>query len=84
MHEGRRVRHDVAVDTNDGVADLRQSRSAGIFLVPEFRGSPMAAYLDQIRGDLAELREVVAFGDWADFVASGSSSQQLPADRPPL
>src|SRR5205085_5537840 len=48
---------------------LDQSGAAGIFLVPEFR-SPMAAYLDEVRGELPQLREVVVFDDWAEFLDS--------------
>jgi fatty-acyl-CoA synthase len=61
---------------------LGQSRSAGVFLVPEFRGSPMAAFLDQIRAELPELREVVSFAQWDSFVASGLPFQRLPAVSP--
>ena len=32
---------------------LGQSRSAGVFLVPEVRGNPLAAHAEAIRGDLA-------------------------------
>jgi hypothetical protein len=35
---------------------LRQSRSDGIFFVPEFRGSAMAEMLDAIHGELPGLR----------------------------
>jgi fatty-acyl-CoA synthase len=61
---------------------LRQSRAAGVFLVPEFRGSPMASFLDQVRAELPELREVVSFGHWAPFVASASGGERLPTVRP--
>jgi fatty-acyl-CoA synthase len=61
---------------------LRQSRAAGVFLVPEFRGSPMASFLDEVRPDLPELREVVSFAGWAPFVGSGSALERLPAVGP--
>ena len=61
---------------------LRQSRAAGVFLVPDYRGSPMAAFLDQVRPALAELREVISFADWASFVRSASPTQPLPLVRP--
>jgi fatty-acyl-CoA synthase len=60
---------------------LRQSGAAGIFLVPEFR-SPMAQYLDEVRGDLPDLREAVLFTEWRDFVASGSALEKLPDVAP--
>src|SRR5919204_75593 len=61
---------------------LKQSRTSGIFLVPEYRGHAMAATLEQVRAGLPELREVVLFSDWAAFRASGSSNQRLPEVRP--
>jgi fatty-acyl-CoA synthase len=61
---------------------LGQSRSAGVFFVPEFRGSPMAAFLDEVRGGLPELREAVPFQEWDEFVASGSKLERLPVVQP--
>ena len=61
---------------------LRQSAASGIFLVPEFRGNPMAAALSQVRPNLPGLREVIQFPDWADFLASGSPLQTLPDVSP--
>jgi fatty-acyl-CoA synthase len=58
---------------------LGQSRSAGLFLVREFRGNPMAASLESVWPELSELRDVVFFDDWPTFLASGSPTQQLPA-----
>jgi fatty-acyl-CoA synthase len=60
---------------------LSQSGASGIFLVPEFR-SPMAAYLEEVRADLPDLREVVLFTDWDEFVASGSPTERLPEVTP--
>ena len=48
---------------------LDHSGASGIFLVPEFR-SPMAAYLDEVRADLPQLRESVLFTDWQEFLDS--------------
>jgi len=61
---------------------LKQSGAAGIFLVPEFRTNQMAASLAQVRPNLPELREVILFTDWTDFLASGSSDNQLPKVSP--
>jgi acyl-CoA synthetase (AMP-forming)/AMP-acid ligase II len=51
---------------------LGQSKANGIFLIPEYRGIRMDLLLDEVRGGLPALREVVSFADWADFTASGS------------
>ena len=61
---------------------LGQSRAAGIFLLPEFRGSPMASFLEQVQPDLPELREVVLLTEWEAFVAGGSATQALPDVAP--
>src|SRR3954465_13117268 len=42
---------------------LGQSRAAGVFLVPAYRGTEMAAMLAGVRGELPALREVVSFAD---------------------
>jgi fatty-acyl-CoA synthase len=61
---------------------LKQSRANGIFLVSEYRGNPMAATLEALRPELAELREAVLFSEWQSFVASGSPTERLPEVRP--
>jgi fatty-acyl-CoA synthase len=61
---------------------LKQSRANGIFLVPEYRGNPMAATLEALRLELTELRDAILFSEWDAFLASGSPTEQLPAVRP--
>ena len=61
---------------------LRQSRAAGIVAVPEFRGNPMAASIEQVRPELEELRDVISFTDWDELLASADPQQALPAVRP--
>jgi acyl-CoA synthetase (AMP-forming)/AMP-acid ligase II len=57
---------------------LGHARADGVFLVPEHRGTAMAAMLDSVRGDLPMLREVVSFTDWDTFCAGGSPTVRLP------
>ena len=54
---------------------LRQSRAAGLFLMPEYRGNPMAKSLDSVRANLPELRDVVLFSVWWVLVLRGFSEQ---------
>ena len=61
---------------------LRQSRSDGIFFVPEFRGSAMAEMLAAIHGELPALRERISFAEWEAFCASGSPAEPLPEVDP--
>jgi len=49
---------------------LGQSGASGVFLVRKWRGNPMLASLDAVRGDLEQLREVVLFEDWDDVLAA--------------
>ncbi|XOV87656.1 MAG: AMP-binding protein [Pseudomonadota bacterium] len=57
---------------------LSQSKSAGIFYLPSFRGNPMAQMLESVAGELPDLRERVSFADWQVFVASAEETTPLP------
>jgi fatty-acyl-CoA synthase len=64
---------------------LEQSGAAGIFLTEEWRGNPMLASLEAVRGELDNLRDVFLFRDWSEFLASGDPATELPvvsADDP--
>src|ERR1700686_2068415 len=43
---------------------LKQSRSAGVVVVAEFRGYPMLATVEALRPRCPELREIICFGQW--------------------
>jgi fatty-acyl-CoA synthase len=51
---------------------LGQSRAAGVFLVPEVRGNPLAAHADVIRGDLPELRHVLRLDHLGELISAAS------------
>jgi len=61
---------------------LGQSQADGIFLIPAYRASPMAELLQQVRGDLPALREVVSFEDWEAFCAEAAPDRALPVVSP--
>jgi fatty-acyl-CoA synthase len=61
---------------------LEQSASAGIFLLEEFRGNPLAQSLEAVRAELPALREAISFTDFDAFLASGSPAEQLPQVAP--
>jgi fatty-acyl-CoA synthase len=66
---------------------LAQSRSAGVLLVPEVRGNPLAAHLEAVRGDLPELREVLRLDLLHDLLAEAdpggpAAEVELPEVRP--
>jgi fatty-acyl-CoA synthase len=57
---------------------LEQSGTAGIFLLPEFRGNPMAQSLEAVREELPALREAMAFSEFDAFLSSGAPTERLP------
>jgi fatty-acyl-CoA synthase len=53
---------------------LAQSQAAGIFLVPEVRGNPLAAHLEQVRPDLPDLQEVLRLDQLSELIAGAEAS----------
>ena len=43
---------------------LKQSRSAGVFVVNSFRGNPMLETVHAVKANCPELREIICFDDW--------------------
>lgn len=60
---------------------LKQSRSAGVFLLSEFRGNRMLNHLEAVRDQCSELREVILFDDWDAFLTEGARSDRARSDR---
>jgi len=52
---------------------LKQSRSAGVFVVESFRGNPMHATVQQVAPNCPELRHVMRFDRWPEFLAGGDA-----------
>ena len=48
---------------------LNQSRSAGLFVMSDFRGNPMLATAEEVHPNCPELREIIRFDEWDDFMA---------------
>ena len=62
---------------------LKQSRSAGVFVVNGFRGNPMLETVQAVAPNCPELREIICFDDWNAFIAAGDDeSIKLPAVSP--
>jgi fatty-acyl-CoA synthase len=62
---------------------LRHSRAAGIAVHPEFRGNAMLATVEELQPSLPELREVIRFDRWTEFLASGADPvRSLPIVDP--
>ena len=65
---------------------LKQSRSAGVFVVDAFRGNPLHSTVQALARQLPALRHVVRFEQWAQFLAEGEVAEvandiPLPAVR---
>ena len=61
---------------------LRQSRAAGIFYVPEYRGNPLEQWVADTREKLPTLRETISFDEWESFCRSASPERVLPEVSP--
>ena len=60
---------------------LGHSGARGLFLADEYRGSLLPAILAQVRDRLPGLRDVIPFGEWDAFCASGDG-ERLPEVDP--
>ena len=57
---------------------LKQSRSAGIFVTPEYRGNKMLETVNQVKGDCPELLDVISFNEWQQLLDSADDQIELP------
>ena len=61
---------------------LQQSGAAGVFCPESHRGFAMRGLLDEIRADIPELRTIVTFEEWDDFLRTADPAAELPAVAP--
>jgi len=61
---------------------LRQSESAGLFLMEEYRGHHMHATIEKLRGSLPNLREIITISELEDFINTDSKSVTFPKVDP--
>lgn len=64
---------------------LRQSRSAGVVTATEFRGNSMLSIVNDVRARCPELREIIRFDQWEEFLVSatgfpGELAEPAPSD----
>lgn len=57
---------------------LEQSGSVGLFLIPEYRGNPMAKIAEDVRSELPLLREITNLDDANALYAGEDASRNLP------
>ena len=61
---------------------LDQSKTVGIVLARAFRGNPMLATIEEIRPRCPDLREVICFDQWDEFLDSATGPPlELPTVR---
>ncbi|TNE40043.1 MAG: AMP-dependent synthetase [Alphaproteobacteria bacterium] len=62
---------------------LNQSKSAGIFVMREFRGNRMLDHLNSVKDDCPRLKHVILFDDWEALLEEGrASNAALPEVAP--
>ena len=61
---------------------LRQSRSAGLFLVAEHRGNPLANIAREVCAELPQIREAIDLDDHAALFAARGERRERPLVRP--
>jgi fatty-acyl-CoA synthase len=57
---------------------LKQSRARGIIVQDTYRNRDLIAVIEQVRGMLSGLREVIALSCWGEFTKTGDTGRQLP------
>ncbi len=63
---------------------LTQSRSAGLMVLPEFRGNPMLATATEVQPECPDLREIIRLDQWEDFLSDGDTWNGELVDPDPL
>ncbi|MEC9394705.1 MAG: AMP-binding protein [Actinomycetota bacterium] len=63
---------------------LTQSGSAGLILLPEFRGNPMLGTATDVRPECPNLREVIRLDEWDEFLDSGDAFDGDLEDPDPM
>jgi len=57
---------------------LRQSKSSGVFVVPEVRGNPIAGYAAEIQAELPDLRHILRLDELHDLMSAATADRELP------
>jgi fatty-acyl-CoA synthase len=57
---------------------LNQSKSAGVFVSPEYRGNKMMETMLRVKSECPALREIVSFAAWEQFLDSADENVALP------
>jgi acyl-CoA synthetase (AMP-forming)/AMP-acid ligase II len=61
---------------------LAQSKAAGLFHVDTYRDQSLAGIVETLAPELPDLRKVVSFSDWDEFIGAGDRAAALPDVSP--
>ncbi|MAT05093.1 MAG: AMP-dependent synthetase [Acidimicrobiaceae bacterium] len=70
-----------SLQPNEAAYVLGQSRAAGVLVVPESRGNPIATHAEAIQPDLPELRHILRLDLLGDLMDATAARDNLPAVR---
>ena len=62
---------------------LTQSRSSGVFLVPEYRGNRLLDTIQNVRNNCPDLREIIRLDQWSEFLAMNNGTYLPERDVSP-
>ncbi|MEZ5259304.1 MAG: AMP-binding protein, partial [Ilumatobacteraceae bacterium] len=74
-----------SLQPNEAAYVLRQSRSSGVLVVPEFRGNPIQAHAEAVQPDLPDLRHILRLdllGELMDATTPRASLPDVAGDDP--
>jgi fatty-acyl-CoA synthase len=61
---------------------LSDSQAAGLFLIRDYRGVSLESMISTLRPELPDLREIVVFDQWEQFLGEGAAGTKLPGAEP--
>ena len=62
---------------------LTQSRSSGVFVVPEYRGNRLLDTIEDVRDKCPDLREVIRLDQWPEFLGTNNDTHAPERDVSP-
>ena len=67
-----------SLQPNEAAYVLRQSKSSGVLVVPEFRGNPIEAHAESVQPDLPDLRHILRLDRLSELMDATTVRDTLP------
>ena len=67
-----------SLQPNEAAYVLRQSKSSGVLVVPEFRGNPIQAHAESVQPDLPDLRHILRLDQLGELMDAATVRDSLP------